>query len=169
MLKVGLSLSYLRLPQQVKNLHHLFLLTFHSGWKEGKIAQRQPVHQRPNRIESRINEEIRRAAEKEADFRYSLLIQQAMIFFPFFFELFLAQIAKTGNVEIYLKWFRREKGVEKSRDIIQIEYTNGLAEKYAEKNKEKREKLCEIEAKLKVRLVDIIFSSSESQIAQVRN
>ena len=86
-----------------------------------------------------------------------------------FLWIISSEIAKTGNVEIYLKWFRREKGVEKSRDIIQIEYTNGLAEKYAEKNKEKREKLCEIEAKLKVRLVDIIFSSSEIQIAQVRN
>ena len=62
-----------------------------------------------------------------------------------------------------MKWFRREKGVEKSRDIIQIEYTNGLAEKYAEKNKEKREKLCEIEAKLKVILMNTCLSSRESK------
>jgi len=75
-------------------------------------SSREPVFHRPNRIESRINAEIRQAAEKEAD-------------------------------------FRREKGVEKNRDIVQLEYTNGLAEKYAEKSREKHEKLCEIEAKLK--------------------
>ena len=49
----------------------------------------------------------------------------------------------------YFCEFSREKGVEKSRDIVQAEYSNGLAEKYAEKSREKREKLCEIEQKLK--------------------
>ena len=67
-LKVGSSLSYLGFAQQVKK-YTTYSYCFYSGWKEGKIAQRQPVYARPNRIESRINEEIRQAAEKEADFR----------------------------------------------------------------------------------------------------
>merc|ERR1711953_1131017 len=40
-----------------------------SQWKGSQISTREPVHQRPNRIESRINEEIRLAAEKEAEYR----------------------------------------------------------------------------------------------------
>jgi len=40
-----------------------------SQWKVNQISNREPVYKRPNRIEDRINEEIRIAAEKEAQFR----------------------------------------------------------------------------------------------------
>lgn len=47
------------------------MITFHfnSQWKVNQISNREPVFKRKNRIEDRINEEIRLAAEKEAEFR----------------------------------------------------------------------------------------------------
>jgi len=40
-----------------------------SRWQGSQVSSREPVFQRPNRIESRINDEIRLAAEKEAEYR----------------------------------------------------------------------------------------------------
>ena len=41
-----------------------------SQWKVNQTSSREPFYKRPNRIEDRINEEIRLAAEKEAQFRW---------------------------------------------------------------------------------------------------
>lgn len=51
-------------------LFGIFVFSFYfSQWKVNQISNREPVYKRPNRIEDRINEEIRLAAEKEAQFR----------------------------------------------------------------------------------------------------
>ena len=44
-------------------------LTVFSQWKVNQIPHREPSYKRPNRIEDRINDEIRQAAEKEALYR----------------------------------------------------------------------------------------------------